>query len=71
MQFGIGILIKGAMSKGGYTSCRFLVVKNTVMFSKNVLPECSLKARLGHSKLTCVDPMCLQTGYRNKDGLIR
>ena len=26
-QFGTRILIKRAMSKGGYTSCRFLVVK--------------------------------------------
>ena len=33
-QFGIGILIKGAMSKGGYTSCSFLVVKNACLFPK-------------------------------------
>ena len=50
MQFGIGILVQRAMSKGGYTSCRFFVVKNTLFCSLNLQPKCSLNARLGHSK---------------------
>ena len=36
MQFGIGILIKRSMSKGGYTSCRFLVVEKYIdIFQKS------------------------------------
>ena len=50
MQFGTGILIKWALPKGGYTSCRFLVMKNTLICSKNLGPKRSLNARLGHSK---------------------
>ena len=50
MQFGTGIFIKGPCQRGGYTSCRFLVVKNTRIFSKNIRPKRSLNARLGHSK---------------------
>ena len=40
----------GPAKGGGYTSCRFLVVKNTLTFSKNLRPKRSLNARLGHSK---------------------
>ena len=43
------------MSKGGgYTSCRFLVVKNTLNFSKHLRPKRSLPARLGISKLVAI-----------------
>ena len=40
----------GPAKGGGYTSCRCLVVKNTLKFSKNLRTKRSLNARLGHSK---------------------
>ena len=55
MQFGTGIHIKGAMSKGGYTSCRCWVVKNARTCSKHLRPKRSLSARLGHSKVTIAE----------------
>ena len=45
-----GFSLNGPCQRGGYTSCRFLVVKNTLKFSKNLRPKRSLNARLGHSK---------------------
>ena len=69
-QFGIGILMQVAMSKGGYTSCRFWVVKNTRMFSKHIRPKRSLNTRSGHSKLPKLHNCLLYTSPSPRDGLL-
>ena len=43
--------LNGPCQRGGYTSCRFLVVKNTLNKSRNLRPKRSLNERLGHSKI--------------------
>ena len=47
-----GFSLKGPCQSGGYTSCRFLVVKYTLNLSKIIRAKRSLNARLGHSKNT-------------------
>ena len=52
MQFGVGILIKRAMSKGGVHKLQIFCREKYIDFcSKNLQPKRSLNARLGHSKL--------------------
>ena len=43
--------LNGTCQRGGYTSCRFSVVKNTLKSSKILRPKRSLNARLGHCKV--------------------
>ena len=51
-QFGAGILIKGAMSKGGVHWFQIFGHEKYNDFSKHIRPKRSLNACLGHSKIT-------------------